>query len=153
MTRLTPISRAAIALAAVFAALLVCAFPRVASGDPISDKKAQAAAIAAKIDALNHTVEQYAERADAAQGDLDSINKQISDSQAKVAAAQAQVDQHQGELRTYAVDAYVRGGEDTEAEAVSGTADLTIQGQRAGYLSAAAGNRQQLIDQLSATQQ
>ena len=154
MYRLTPRPRAAVALAIVFAALFVCAAPQIASGDPISDKRAQADALAAKIDALNGTIERYAEQHNAAQIELDGIKAQVAEAEARVAAAQAQLASHQGELRSYAIDAYVKGGDDTEAAAVSaGSDDLALQDQRAGYLAAAAGNRQQLIDGLNSMQQ
>jgi peptidoglycan DL-endopeptidase CwlO len=144
--------RAVVALAAAVAALCV-SFAPSASSDPISDKKAEAARIAARIDQLNGVVEQYAEQANAAQIELDGINAQVADTTAKVAAAQAEVDQHQGELRSYAVDAYVRGSDDEEALAYTGASDVSVASQRAGYLAAAAGNRQQLIDTLNSTEQ
>jgi cell wall-associated NlpC family hydrolase len=125
-------------------------FPTAASADQISDKQAQANAIAAKVDELDHTIEQLAEQANGAQVELDALNQQVADAQAKVAAAQAQQQQHTTELRSYAVDAYVNGSNDSSSLA---TEDFTAGGERQGYLSAASGNRQQLIDQLRATEE
>ncbi|MEY2402986.1 MAG: peptidoglycan DL-endopeptidase CwlO, partial [Acidimicrobiaceae bacterium] len=56
------------------------------------------------------------------------------------------------ELRSYAIDAYVHGT-DANSAAMAVSTDLTDLGQREGYLSAASGNRQQLIDQLRATEE
>jgi cell wall-associated NlpC family hydrolase len=137
---------AALVLASVFA------LPGSANADPIQDKQAQANAIAAKIDDLNHTIEANAEAANGAQLELDGLNQQVADAQAKVAAAQAEHDLHEGELRDYAVNAYVHGTDDVSQEQALGS-DPNDQGQREGYLTAASGNRQQLIDQLRATEQ
>jgi cell wall-associated NlpC family hydrolase len=132
--------------------LFVSALPGVARGDEISDKKAQAAAIVAKIDDLGRVVEQYAEAANGAEQELAGLNEQVAAAQAKVAESEALLHQHKSELRTYAVDAYMKGGDDSLGEDF-GSGDPGTFGQAQGYLSAAAGNRQQLIDQLHATQQ
>jgi cell wall-associated NlpC family hydrolase len=132
---------------------VVGAFPQLASADQISDKQAQANAIAAKVDDLNHQIERLAEQANAAQVELDGLNQQVAEAQAKVEAAKAEQAQHAGELRTYAIDAYVTGHHDAATDADASTADFTTLGQRQGYLSAASGNRQQLIDQLRATEE
>ena len=146
-------TRRALALCvAGIAVAVVAVLPQAASADQISDKQAQANAIAAKVDELNHTIERYAEQANGAQVELDSLNQQEADAQAKVDAAKAEQAQHVAELRTYAIDAYVHGTDDQKAAQASST-DLTDMGQRQGYLSAASDTRQQLIDQLRATQE
>jgi cell wall-associated NlpC family hydrolase len=137
---------------AMVAVVVVGALPQAASADAVSDKQAQANAIAAKVDELNHTIERYAEQANGAQVELDQLTQQVADAQAKVDAAKAEQEQHRGELRSYAVDAYVHGTDDNSA-ALATSNDLTDLGQREGYLSAASGNRQQLIDLLRATEE
>lgn len=145
--------RRALALfVAIIAVTVVGVLPQAASADQISDKQAQANAIAAKVDELNHTIERFAEQANGAQVELDQLTQQVADSQAKVEAAKAEQEQHRGELVTYAIDAYVHGTDDHSA-ALAASTDLTDLGQRQGYLSAASGNRQQLIDQLRATEE
>jgi len=139
--------------AVVLVALLVGALlPQSAGADTISDKQAEANAIAAKIDALNHEIEAKAEAANAAQLELDNLNQQVADAQAKVAAAQAEHDKHLAEIRDYAINAYVHGTDAVSQEEAIG-ADANEQGQRQGYLTAAAGNRQQLVDQLRAAEE
>jgi cell wall-associated NlpC family hydrolase len=153
MVRVIEGRRRALALiAAVLVIAVIGALPKAASADEISDKQAQADAIAAKLDDLNHTIEQYAEAANGAQLELDALNAQVADAQAKVDAAKAEQDKHAAELRTYAIDAYVHGADDVNS-ALSSSDDFTVIGQRQGYLSAASGNRQQLIDQLRATEE
>jgi cell wall-associated NlpC family hydrolase len=141
----------ALALATLALGPLAAIAPR-ASADEIADKQAQANAIAAKIDDLGQTVERYAEQANGAQIELDQLGQKVADSQAKVDAAKAEVDQHKGEIRNYAVDAYVHGSTDDQAASFH-VDDVTDLGQRQGYLSAAAGNRQGLIDDLRVTEQ
>src|SRR5436305_7293880 len=141
--------------ALVLAALALAAtsvLPQAAGADPIQDKQAQANAIAGKIDELNHTIERNAEAANAAQLELDGLNQQVQDAQNKVAAAQAEHDKHEGELRDYAVNAYVHGT-DAVSQAQAAGGDPNDQGQREGYLTAASGNRQQLSDELRATEE
>jgi len=130
----------------------ICALPQTAGADAIADKQAQANAIAGKIDALNHVIERNAEAANQAQIELNGLNQQVTDAQTKVAGAQAQHDKHEGELRDYAVNAYVHGTDTVSQQQAAGT-DPDDQGQRQGYLTAASGNRQQLIDQLRATEE
>ena len=146
-------TRRAAALTSLLVVIIGAVVPMTAAGaDEISDKQAEANAIAAKIEELDHTIERYAEAANGAQLELDSLEQQVADAQAKVAAAQAERDQHRAEIRAYAIDAYVHGTTD-ESLATSAGADLTTMGMRQGYLSAAAGNRQSLVDQLRATEE
>jgi cell wall-associated NlpC family hydrolase len=143
------------ACALILATLVVaalCALPQSAGADAIADKQAEANAIAAKIDELNHTIERNAEAANAAQIEVNGLNQQVQDAQAKVATAQADHDKHEGELRDYAVNAYVHGTDTVSQQQAAGS-DPNDQGQREGYLTAASGNRQQLIDELRASEE
>ena len=144
--------RAHALVVAMVAVVVVGVLPQAASADAVSDKQAQANSIAAKVDELNHTIERYAEQANGAQVELDELTQQVADAQAKVDAAKVEQDQHRSELRSYAIDAYVHGTDDNSS-ALAASNDLTELGQREGYLSAASGNRQQLIDQLRATEE
>ncbi|MEO7556003.1 MAG: NlpC/P60 family protein [Acidimicrobiales bacterium] len=141
-------SLAAVALVLLGTAVL----PGIARGDEIGDKRAKAAAIAAKIEGLNGTVERYAEEANGAQLEVDDLNRQAAVAQARADAAQAQMDEHRGELNDYAVDAYVRGDAD-EPSARAASVDANNLGLAQGYLAAASKNRQQLIDQLESSRQ
>jgi cell wall-associated NlpC family hydrolase len=125
--------------------------PGEARADEVSDKRAEAEAIAAKIKQLDREIEKAAESANGAQVELDGITQQIADSQAQVAAAQEQQASRASELKSFAINAYVRGTP-SDASAPSEASDLASLGQREGYLSAAAGNRLQLIDQLRASE-
>src|SRR5438445_7992001 len=112
MVDVTGRTRRALALfVAAVAVVVVEGLPPAASADQISDKQAQANAIAAKVDELNHTIERYAEQANGAQIELDGLNQQEVDAQARVDAAKAEQVQHLAELRSYAIDGYVHGAE------------------------------------------
>src|SRR5262245_31987841 len=144
------------AFALSLVALVVAAvgvLPVPAGADPVADKQAEANSIAGKIDQLNHTIERNAELANQAQIELDGLNQQVTDAQGKVAAAQAEHDKHEGELRDYAVNAYVHGTDAVSQAQASTGSDPSDQGQRQGYLTAASGNRQQLIDTIRATEE
>lgn len=144
------------ALSLVGAGLLCLSFlgiaPAPASADEIGDKRAEAERIAAQVDSLNQRIEILAEEFDAAQDELSQVRAEQAAAQAKVDATKAEMAQREEELATYAVQAYVRGG-DPGALPVLLRSDGTDIGQRQGYLSAAAGNRQQLLDNLAATRQ
>lgn len=149
--KLQRFSRARAVAAALVVTLIPALVPATAHADPISDKKAQAAAIAAKIDELNKVIERNAEAANGAQIALDQLDAQAAEAQVRVAAAQRQLEQHKAELRSYAVDAYVRGRSDRQTDVSVG--DATASGLAQGYLLAAAADRQRLVDQLDAAQQ
>src|SRR5262249_6403327 len=77
-----------------------------------------------------------------------------------VDAAQAKVDQTKAEeavrlsqLQDYAVQAYVNGGSSDPLPVLLNSDDSNTVGQRTGYLKAAVGDRQQLIDALNASEQ
>lgn len=132
---------------------IVAGLPVEARADELSDKQAEANAIAAKIGELDHAIAKYAEAANGAQLELDALDQQVRDAEAQVAAAQAQLEQSRTEIRSYAVDAYVRGMPNEVADVSSGTSDFTTMSQRQGYLGAATGNRQGVIDRLRATEE
>ena len=122
-----------------------------AHGDPIADKQKQADQIAAKLADLQNQVEQAANQYEAAQGKEAQLQAQIADQQSKVDAAKAEQSKDQQALAQYAVNAYVSGGNtDTLTGLVNTSTDQL--GQKAGYQQAALGDRQQLIDNLNASQ-
>ena len=146
------IRRPIVALVGLTILVTTLVLPTDARADEVSDKRAQAEAIAAKISQLDHDIEKAAEAANGAQVELDQINQQIADSQARVAAAEQERAGRNDQLKSYAVDAYVHGTPSNLAESSAG-ADLLTMGQRQGYLAAASSTQQQLVDQLRASQE
>ena len=153
MRRGLPIRRPIVALVGLTILVTTLVLPTDARADEVSDKRAQAEAIAAKISQLDHDIEKAAEAANGAQVELDQINQQIADSQARVAAAEQERATRNDQLKSYAIDAYVHGTPSGSMADTSATADFTTLGQRQGYLAAATTNQQQLVDQLRASQQ
>jgi cell wall-associated NlpC family hydrolase len=119
--------------------------PVSASADPVADKKAQAAALAAKINADGHQVEILAEQFNTAQLHATQVARQLADAQQHLASAQATATQERLALHDEAVVAYLHGGV-TKAQgptAASGGADLAVA---AGYFRLATASQANALD-------
>jgi cell wall-associated NlpC family hydrolase len=142
-------------IATALAVLTVAATVGVLTGpvgaDAIADKKAQAAQIARQLDQLSSRIDQLGQQYDAAQQKLEAVNGQIGQAKQKVAAADAQLRQARRELASYAVEAYVNGGD-------SALPDILLTGKgpdvvsQVEYLKSASVNRSQLIDDVRAAE-
>lgn len=151
--RATPRRRRFLALVCIaIVGASIAALPLQAGADPVSDKKAEADAIAAKIRELDRQIERAAEQANAAEYELEGIRQQIADAEVQVASAETQRAARSEDLKQYAVDAYVRGTPSSVPD-IAPTDDLTIISQRQGYLASASNLQQQLIDDLRASQE
>jgi cell wall-associated NlpC family hydrolase len=139
-------------LAAVSAVLAMTLAPAPASGDSISEKKAEAQRIAAQLDDLGQQVSILDEQYNQANLRLAEVRAEVAAAKAKVAKTASDIQNRKAELARYAVDAYVHGG-DTHTLSVLMNSDGSDYGQRRGYLTAAVGDRQDLIDQLQVAQQ
>jgi cell wall-associated NlpC family hydrolase len=143
--------RLTVAVIAGLVFTLPALLPMAAGADSLSDAKAQASAIAAKLTALNGQLEQLDEQYNAASIKLQQADANIAAGEKHLADTQKQLADDAAQLRAYAVSAYMSGDDTPALEAV-----LTSEGSsataRKGYLEAAAGNRQDLIDKLAATQ-
>ncbi len=115
------------------------------SADAISDKRAQAAQIAQQLDQLTNQIDQLGQQYDAAQEELGQVNARISAASAQLARSQHQLDTAREQLASYAVEAYVHGGD-------SNVTDLVLSGsgpdvvREVAFLKAASVNKTQLID-------
>ena len=81
-----------------------------ASADQISNLRAQAAAIAAKINALGQQEDALAERYDAAQLQVSTLQAKVKQASTQLAAAEATTARARAVLRADAIQAYVNGG-------------------------------------------
>ncbi len=86
------------------------AVPGVASADPISDKRAQAQALAEQINVLGNQEAALSEHYDAAVLAEQQAGAQVDSVAKQQAASQAAVSRASVSLRSDAVDAYTRGG-------------------------------------------
>jgi peptidoglycan DL-endopeptidase CwlO len=113
--------------------------------DAIADKKAEAAQIARQLEQLSSRIDQLGQQYDAAQQKLEAVHGQIDQAKRQVAAADAQLRQAHRQLASYAVEAYVNGGD-------SALPDILLTGKgpdvvsQVEYLKSASSNRSQLID-------
>jgi peptidoglycan DL-endopeptidase CwlO len=142
--------RLTLTVIAGLAVTLGVVLPSPAGADAVGDAQAQAAQISAQLNQLNGKLEALDEQFNSAKINLKNADDRIHAAQGQLAQTQNQLAEYTSQLRGFAVQAYMEGDDTPALEAV-----LTSQGdtatERKGYLEAAAGNRQDLIDKLSAT--
>lgn len=143
-------------LAAVALMVALVGAPLVSSanahGDPIGDLQQRANEVAAQISQLQAQIEADSNDWEAARYRVAQLQDQIKDSEAKVAQAKQDESAKRKQLSAYAVNAYVSGGEGPAlTDMLNSQADKLEQ--RQGYARSAVGDRQELIDQLQASQQ
>jgi peptidoglycan hydrolase CwlO-like protein len=119
---------------------------------PIDDKRAEAAGIAAQIDAGAAHVTQLSKQTGRAKDQLGATEAALAQANAEANAADAHLHQTQTRLADQAVDAYVHGGSAGLLSALtkSDGSDLAVRKQ---YASLAAGQDQQAIDDMRAARQ
>ncbi len=159
MATTTPFSRVldhpmriTVTVIAGLAITLSAVLPGSAGADALSDAKARAAQISGQLNQINNQLGQLDEQYNQAKINLAQANANIAAGQRQLAETNQKLAADTAQLRSYAVQAYVDGDDAPSLEAV-----LTSEGnsatERKGYLEAAAGNRQDIIDQLNATRQ
>ncbi|HEY5155100.1 MAG TPA: NlpC/P60 family protein [Acidimicrobiales bacterium] len=126
--------------------------PATASADQISDKKAEAQQVAAKLSELNHKLDALDEQYNQATIELKSADAAVAAAQQKVDETNVQLEAKTTQLRSFAVEAYVTGNDTPTFEAVL-TSTAEVASQKQSYLEAASGSRQDLVDELQATKQ
>ena len=103
---------------AAFAAVLLCAAGVIqlipsggsASGETIVSAKAQAAAIAARLNALGEEASRSIQNYDQAQSSLAQINQKISQTKSQVSQSQANITNLRTALAQEAINSYMTGG-------------------------------------------
>jgi len=122
------------------------------SAGPIEDKRAQAAHIAAQLDAGAAQVTQLSQQAGRAKDQLGATEAALAQANAEAAAADAHLHQTQTRLADQAVDAYVHGGSASLLASLT-KSDGSDLGVRKQYASLAAGQDQQAIDDMRSARQ
>jgi murein DD-endopeptidase MepM/ murein hydrolase activator NlpD len=148
--------RCALGLAVVLgsmlpADLLLRAGSRPAFADPISDKRAEAAQLAAQINALGAKIDSLTEEYAAAQQQAKRIADSLALVRSQVATDRGQVKTVKGRLRLEAVNAFTSGG--SGPDTVSVTLDVLqghmgLAGLRTGYMATVAIMEQNTVDSL-----
>ncbi|MFN8039604.1 MAG: NlpC/P60 family protein [Acidimicrobiales bacterium] len=122
------------------------------TADEVGDKRAEAAAIATKLQSLTEQQIQRAEDFNQANLRLEQADHAIEAAQHRVDDANAEVEAGRRQVRAAAVEAYLSGNDSPTMDVLlTSTADQAPQ--KKGYLDAASGNRQDAIDRLAATRQ
>jgi len=120
-----------------------------AMGDPIGDKRAEAAHIAAQLSALQHQVEVLAEQYNGAELQVASVDRQVRLTEAESAAAQRQLATSRSKLRSYAINAYVMGG-DTQSTPMLLGGDPAKLPQKRAYAESMSQSGAELINSMRA---
>ena len=115
----------------------------------ISDKRAEAAEVAAELTELDNRLMTLNAEAEAASYELSQAEEKVGEARERVEQTNAELEQRRGELRTFAVKAYQTGGEDPVLNAVLTTEADTAPAKQS-YITVTTGNRSDLVDSLSA---
>ena len=124
---------------------------RPASADQLSDAKAQAAAITAKLQGIQGQEQSLTGQVQSADYHLSQLQGQIAANQAEVTKDQAEVDKDQGQLRSQAIADYTSSGTSSQVTQMF-SSDPNTSGIRSEYSSIATGNVTTTIDNLHTAQ-
>src|SRR5664279_708635 len=143
---------ALLAMASTFgaAATVICTSVP-ASADQISDAKAQAAAITAKIQSIDAQRQALTGQVTAADYQLAQLKSQIAVSQSQMAKDQATVAKDQAQLRGQAISDYTSSGTSSQVTQMF-TSNVNTSGVRSEYSSIATGNVTTTVDHLHTAQ-
>ncbi|MBO0714954.1 MAG: hypothetical protein J2P59_09360 [Acidimicrobiales bacterium] len=133
------------------AGLLLRPGSKLAFADPISDKRAEAAQLAAQINALGQKIDSLTQQYAAAQQEAKQIADTLALVRSQVATDRARVRTVKGRLRFEAVNAFTSGG--SGPDTVSVTEDVLqgrmgLAGLRTGYMATVATMEQNTVDSL-----
>jgi len=124
---------------------------RPASADQITDAKAQAAAITAKIQATQAQIQSLTGQVTAADYRLSQLNGQIVASQKLITKDQSRVNKDEGQLRTQAITDYTDSGTSNQVTQMF-SSNVNTSGIRSEYSSIATGNVTTTVDNLHTAQ-
>jgi cell wall-associated NlpC family hydrolase len=118
-----------------------------ASADQISDLRAQASALAARIQQLGQQEEALAEQYDGDQLTVQSLEAKVSQAAQQVAAADATTSRARNALRQAAINAYVQGNSSPLSAGGGGVTSATNSLLGAEYVNSLATDQADAIDQ------
>jgi len=130
---------------AVLAGLVV----QPVGADQLSDKRAEAAKIAARLNQLDGAMMEVNARFEAANFKLHQAEAAVAEAKRMATITKAEMDKRAGELRGYAVKAYKGGTEGAAADALL-TDDASSGAISTTYMASLSGNRQDYVDALNA---
>lgn len=118
-----------------------------ASGDQISNLRAQAAALNSRIQALGLQEDALSERYDQAQLNVQTLEGKVAQATKQLAAAQAATQRARSALIQDAIQAYVNGGSNSESSGAGAVQSANNSLLRAEYVDTLATNQSEAIDQ------
>ena len=134
-------------LTSAFAVAGVAALPALSGAAPIDDKRAQAKALEADINANAEQLNTLNEQINGVEIKLADANRTIADARARIGAAQAVVDQTAALVRQRAASIYRSAA--TGADGDLFQVDVTVLASREKYAAAASERDDALISQLN----
>ena len=119
----------------------------VASADPVTSRRAQAAALAGQLNALSIRASQAAETYDEARLHLQQVNAQLTAAQQQLGQTSSQLTAAQTRVKNLAIQSYVQGGAASQLSLLipSSADQLAMRGT---YVAAATGLNTDAIDAL-----
>lgn len=115
--------------------------------DPaIQDKQAEADKIAARLIELDDQLMQVDARLERAKHRVDELNQEIDDAAKRSSDADATADAHREKLQSYAIEAYITGGQPRDLDALSAT-QATEATTRRGYVGITSEREHALAEQ------
>jgi peptidoglycan DL-endopeptidase CwlO len=137
----------AIALAVLLGGSAIAMVP--AGADQVSDKRAEAAAVADRLEQLDARMMDINSQYERANYELHLAEQNVAEAKARAARTAAELDQRRAELRTFAIAAYQNGNDSPEIDALL-SSDAATGVQKRSYLQNVSGSRQDHIDALNA---
>ncbi len=120
-----------------------------ASADQLSEKRAQAAAIADKLEQLDARMMDINSQYERATYELHLAEQNVAEAKARAERTASELETRRAELRTFAIAAYQSGNDSPEIDALL-SSDASTGVQKRTYLENVSGTRQDHIDALNA---
>ncbi|MDP9442217.1 MAG: hypothetical protein M3P34_08590, partial [Actinomycetota bacterium] len=147
----SPVTRASRRRAGALLALAILVptlWTAPAAGDPISEKREEAARIARQLEQQSRRLSMLAEDYDEARVRIAEIAEVVAAAQVKVAATDDQVGAIKQRLREQSVEAYVRGGSSQALEMLIDTRSIEELAVRTQYVLTVTAGRIETLDEL-----
>jgi cell wall-associated NlpC family hydrolase len=141
------------AVVAIVALVVTATLPGVVAAEPaqsVGDLTARAKQVSDRLESLEVRSSQLDEQYNTTQLEIEQLQRQLAENTAEVEAARAALTDHRSTARRYAIDAYVSGG--AVDEFLTPGDDNANLSRKRTYLSAVSGDRQQVIDDVSAAE-
>ena len=149
-SRIIPRRVGAVAVACCLLGSVVVA--GTAGADQVSDKRAEASAVADRLERLDAQMMDINAQYERAVFELATAEQRVADAKSLAEQTQKDLERRQDDLHRYAVVAYQTGNDSPELDAIL-SSDADTGFRKRTYLESVSGNRRDLIDALHASKQ